>query len=139
MVQQADGAWVQVGITSAVTDDYCGIPGSLSLFTRVDAFAPWIALKRATGKADKVLLNTELKADATGMDEVIWSGEALTLVDPLAAPATPGSSASSTPAVGPSATVPTTPSGTPSDKPPRTPSPAATSVPTTYLPLLRRP
>ncbi len=139
VVQQADGAWVQVGITSAVTDDYCGIPGSLSLFTRVDAFAPWIALKRATGKADKVLLNTELKADATGMDEVIWSGEALTLVDPLAAPATPGSSASSTPAVGPSATVPTTPSGTPSDKPPRTPSPAATSVPTTYLPLLRRP
>lgn len=133
VVQRADGGWVQVGITSAVTDDLCGAPGSLSLFTRVDAFAPWIALKRATGQADKVLINTDVEADAVGMDAVPFYGEALTVVDPLLAPATPGSVATATSAAAPSPTAPGPPSATPGPG-----GPSATSMPTTYLPLLQR-
>lgn len=134
VVQKADGKWTQVGITSAVTDDTCGIPGSLSLFTRVDAFAPWIAVKLATGKPDKVLINTELSADATGIDPVDYYGEAITVVDPLAAPATPpsGGTAAPTRPVA-SATAPATSPSTPTAT-----RPLPAGHPATYLPFLQR-
>lgn len=151
VVQDAGGAWRQVGITSAVSDDYCGIPGSLSLFTRVDAFKDWIELKQATGRPDKVLLNGELWARVEGGEAIGYGGQAITLVDPLLPPATPqaGPSATAGPGDPPSATPRPEPSATPGpgEPPSATPRPGGGSpqptqpgqpTATAYLPFLQR-
>lgn len=140
MVQDGGGAWKQVGITSAVSDDYCGIPGSLSFFTRVDAFGDWVALKQATGQADKVLLNQDLRAEATGEEPALYAGQAITLVDPLLAPATPqaGPSATATVVAAASVTATSRPAGSPTPGPGGSTAPATQGpASATYLPFLR--